>query len=79
VVFLSLRHETVWVPTAWSPDTEDVISVDERSPPDGRPPCTHDPGTAVRATPADTLDVCPVVAARCWWYRAGPHVPSAAP
>jgi hypothetical protein len=79
VLFLSLLHETGWVPTAWAPDTVDVISVDERSPPDGRPPCAHDPATAVQATPADTLDGYPVVAANGWWRRAGPRVPSAAP
>jgi hypothetical protein len=78
-MFLSLLHETVGVPTACSPDIVDVINVDERSPPDGRPPSAHDPRTAVRATPADTLDVCPVVAARYGWHRASPHVPSAAP
>lgn len=78
-VILSLRHETGSVPPAWSPDTVNVISVDERSPPAYRPPCTHDPGTAVRAIPAVTLDMHPVITALCWWNGASPHAWSAAP
>jgi hypothetical protein len=76
-VCLSLLHDTVSVPTAWSPDTVDVISVDERSPPDCRPPCPHDPDTAVRATPADTRDLHRVIAALCWWNGARPQAWSA--
>jgi hypothetical protein len=78
-ICLSLLHETVSVPTAGSPDTVDVISVDERGPPNGRPPCTHDPSTTVRATPADTCDPHRAIAALCWWNGASPHAWSAEP
>jgi hypothetical protein len=63
----------------WSPVTVEVISVDQRSPPDCRPSCTHDPGLATRTTSVDRFDVCPAGAALYWWNRANPHTQGARP
>jgi hypothetical protein len=71
-VSLALLIDTMTRPAAWSPDTREVLSVDERSPPAMGSPHTDDPCTAARATPADMFDVCPVVAARGGWQRASP-------
>jgi hypothetical protein len=64
---------------AWSPVIVDVIGVDQRSPPDCGPSCTHDPGLATHATAVDRLDVCPAGAALCWWNGAHPHTQGARP
>ena len=61
-------------PPAWSRDIMDVSSVGERSPPDMGRPRHQIPCTTASATPADTLDVHPVVAAVHWWNGASPHV-----
>jgi hypothetical protein len=63
----------------WSPVTVEVISVDQRSPPDGGPSYTHDPGLATRATSVDRFDVCPAGAALYWWNRANPHTQGTRP
>jgi hypothetical protein len=64
---------------AWSPVIVEVITVDQRSPPDCGPSCTHDPGLATRATSVGRFDVCPAGAALCWWNRASPHTRGAKP
>jgi hypothetical protein len=72
-VALVLPSDTMPMFPAWSPDPEEVLSVDERSPPDMGLLHHHDRCIAARATPVDMFDVCPVVAARCGWNRASPH------
>ena len=57
---------------AWSPVIVEVIRVDQRSPPDGRPSCTHDPGLATRATSVDRFDGCPAGAALVWVEQGQP-------
>jgi hypothetical protein len=59
-------------PVARAADTGEVISEDQRSPPDGNPSGSHDPGLATRATLVDRFDVCPASAVLCWWNRANP-------
>jgi hypothetical protein len=71
-VSLTLLIDTMARPAAWSPDTMEVLRVDERSPPAMEPPHTDGPCTATRATPVDMFDVCPVVAACGCWNRASP-------
>lgn len=78
-VSLALLTDTMVTPAAWWPDIMEGLRVDERSPPAMPPPHTDGPCTAARATPVDMFDVRPVVAACCWWHRAGPRVPNAAP
>jgi hypothetical protein len=70
---------TMSVPVAWAADTGEVISVDQRSPPDGSPSCSHDPGLITRAISADRFDVRPAGAVLCRWNRASPHTWSAKP
>jgi hypothetical protein len=74
-----LLRGTMSVPVAWAADTGEVISVDQRSPPDGSPSCSHDPGLATRATLVDRFDVCPAGVVLCWWNRASPHIRGARP
>ena len=71
-VSLALLIDTMAMPAAWSPDTIEVLSVDERSPSALGPPHDHSPCIPARAILVDTFDVCPVVAARCCWNRASP-------
>jgi hypothetical protein len=70
---LPLLCGTMSAPVAWAADTGEVISVDQRSPPDGNPSCIHAPGLATRAISVDRFAVCPAGAALCGWQRAGPH------
>jgi hypothetical protein len=72
-VALVLPSDTIPMCPAWSPDPEEILSADERSPPDMGLLHHHDRCIAARATPVDMFDVCPVVAARCGWNRASPH------
>jgi hypothetical protein len=67
------------VPVAWAADTGEVISVDQRSPPDGSPSCAHTPGLATRATLVDRFDGCPARVVPYWWNRASPHIRGARP
>ena len=78
-VALVLRIETRSVPAAWSPGTVEVISEDDRSPPEMRPPCHHDPFIVARATPVDTLALRPTVGTGCGWTRASASSGSAKP
>jgi hypothetical protein len=64
---------------AWSPAIMEVISMDERSPPDFWPSCAHAPGLATRTTSVDRLGVCPTGAVLCRWNRANPHTQGARP
>jgi Homeodomain-like domain len=63
----------------WLPIIVKVTRVDQRSPPDGRPSGSHDPGLATQAIAVDRFDVCPAGAVRCRWHRANPHTRSAKP
>src|SRR5262245_55428204 len=76
---MPLLRGTMSVLVAWSAGTGEVISVDQRSPPDGSPSCSHDPGLATRATLIDRFDVCPAGVVLCWWNRASPHIRGARP
>jgi hypothetical protein len=64
---------------AWSPVIVEVISMDERSPPDFWPSCAHAPGFATRTTSVDRLGVCPAGAVLCRWNRTNPHTQGARP
>jgi hypothetical protein len=64
---------------ACSPVIVEAIGVDQRSPPDWRPSCTHDPCLATRATSVDRFDVCSAGAALCGWNRASPPTWGARP
>jgi hypothetical protein len=68
-VALLLLIDTRSVPATWSPGTVEVISEDNRSPPDMRSPCYHRPFIATRVPPVDTLAWRPAVGAGCWWHR----------
>jgi hypothetical protein len=57
----------------WSPVIEEVIRVDQRSPPDGEPSYTHDPYPATGVTSVDRFDVCPAGATLYGWHRTGLH------
>jgi hypothetical protein len=63
----------------WSPVTVEAIRVDQRSPPDCGPSCSHDPGLAPRSPLIDRFDVYPTGAALYWWNRATPHTQDAGP
>jgi Homeodomain-like domain len=76
---IPLLRVTISVPIAWPADTGAVIRVDQRSPPDDEPSCTHDPDFATRATSVDQFDVCPADAALHWWNRATPPTQGARP
>ena len=78
-VAMPLLRATMSVPVAWSADTVEVISVDQRSPPDCGPSCIHDPGLATRATSVARFDVCSAGAALCGWNRASPPARGARP
>jgi hypothetical protein len=78
-VAMPLRRATMAVPLVWSADTGEVISVDQRSPPDGGPSCSHTPGLATRAPSVDRFDVCLAGAVLCRWNRASPHTRRARP
>jgi hypothetical protein len=78
-VAMLLPSTTMSGPVVWSADTVEVISVDQRSPPDGGPSCPHAPGLATRATSVDIFDVCPAGAVLCRWNRASPHTRGARP
>jgi hypothetical protein len=69
-VSLALLSDTRAVPVAWSPGTLEVISEDDRSPPDRRPPRYDDPGPATRVPLVDTFALRPAVGASCGWNRA---------
>jgi len=71
--------DTMSVPVVWSADTVEVIRVDQRSPPDGGPSCSYDPGLTTRATSVDRFDVCPAGAVLCWRNRASPYTRGARP
>jgi hypothetical protein len=64
---------------ASSPLIVGAIHVDQRSPPDHEPSCTHDPSLATRATSVDRFDVCPADVALHWWNRANLHTQGARP
>ena len=74
-----LLRGTMSGPVAWAADTGEVIRVDQRSPPDGSPSCSHDPGLATRATLVDRFDGCPAGVVLCGWNRASPHLRGARP
>jgi hypothetical protein len=78
-VALLLLIDTRLVLAAWSLGTVEVISEDNRSPPDMRPPCHHNPFIAARATPVDTLALRPAVGTGCWWIRTSASSRSAKP
>jgi hypothetical protein len=78
-VAMPLLRATMSGPVAWSADTVEMISVDQRSPPDFGPSCSHDPGLATRAISVDRFDLCPAGAVLCRWNRASPHTRSARP
>ena len=78
-VSLSLLRETGSVSPAWSPDTEEVIHVDKRSPPAMGPPRIPDPCPAAPAALVDTFAVCPAAATLCWRSGIGPHSWAAEP
>jgi len=82
------HHDTTWFPwrstpasrlAVWSPVTVEVISADQRSPPDGGLSHTPDSDLATRATSVDRFDVCPAGTALCWWSRVSPHRRGAKP
>jgi hypothetical protein len=76
---IPLLRAIISVPPVWTADTGAVIRVDQRSPPDGGPSCTHDPGLASQATSVNRFDGCPAGAGRCGGQRAGPHTRGAKP
>jgi hypothetical protein len=78
-VAMPLLRATMARPVAWSADTVEVIRVDQRSPPGGRPSCAYDSGLATRAISADRCDVRPTGAVLCRWNRASPHTRIARP
>jgi hypothetical protein len=78
-VAMSLLSATIAVPLAWSADSVEVISVDQRSPPDGGPSRSHAPGLATQATSVARFDVCPAGAVLCWGNRASPRTRGARP
>jgi hypothetical protein len=78
-VAMPLLRATMSVLVAWTADTVEVLSVDQRSPPDGGPSGSHTPGLATRATLVDRFDVCPAGAVLCRWNRASPHIRGARP
>jgi hypothetical protein len=69
--WLSWRSAPASGLAVWSPVIAEVIRVDQRSPPDGWPSYTPDPGLATRVTLVDRFDVRPTGAVLCWWNRAG--------
>jgi hypothetical protein len=71
---IPLLRAIISVPIAWTADTGEAISMDERSPPDCGPSGTHDRCLAARDTSVDRFDVCPAGTASCWWNRANPHM-----
>jgi hypothetical protein len=71
--WLSWRSAPASGLAVWSPVIVEVIRVDQRSPPDGGPSYTPDPGLATRVTAVDRFDVCPASAVLCWWNRASPY------
>jgi hypothetical protein len=77
--WLSWRSAPASGLAVWSQVIVEVIRVDQRSPPNGGPSYTHDPGLATRVTLVDRFDVCPAGAVGCWWNRAGPHTRGAGP
>jgi homeodomain-containing protein len=78
-VTLVLLLETRSTLAAWFPGTVEVLSEDDRSPPEMRPPGHHDPFIATRAPPVDTLALRPVVGVDCGWNRANAKTRSAKP
>jgi hypothetical protein len=78
-VAIALLRDIRSVPAAWALGTMEVISKDDRSPPDTRPSCHDDSCTATRVTLVVTLDLRPVVRARYWWNRASASPRSAEP
>jgi hypothetical protein len=70
---IPLLRGTMSVPVACSVDTVEMISVDQRSPPDGGPSYTPDPRLATRVTSVDRFDVCPTSAVLCRWNKASPY------
>jgi hypothetical protein len=73
-VSFALLIKPLAVSPAWSPDSMDVSSAGERSPPDMGRLHHQVPCTTARAIPVDTLGVPPVVAAVRWWNGASAHV-----
>jgi hypothetical protein len=71
--WLSWRSAPAWGLAVWSPVLVEVISVDQRSPPDGGRSYTPEPGLATRVPSVDRFNVCHTGAALCGWHRAGPH------
>jgi hypothetical protein len=63
----------------WSPVIVEVISVDQRSPPDGKLPYTSDPSLATRVTSVDRFDVCPAGPTLGEWNRTSLHTRGAKP
>jgi hypothetical protein len=78
-VAMSLLRATMSGPVAWFADTVEVISVDQRSPPDFGPSCSHVPGLATQTTSVDRCDVGSAGAVLCGWNRASPHTRGARP
>jgi hypothetical protein len=78
-VALPLLRATMSALVVWSADTGEVIRVDQRSPPDGRPSGSHTCGLATRATLVDRFDECPSGVVLCRWHRASPPIRGASP
>jgi hypothetical protein len=78
-VAMPLLCATMSVLVAWSAGTGEVIRVDQRSPPDGRPSGSHALGLVTRATLVDRFDECPAGVVLCRCNRASLHIRGASP
>jgi hypothetical protein len=78
-MFLLLLTDARLVPAAGPPGPCEVISENDRSPPDIRPPYHPVPDTAARVIPMDALDVRPALDVGCGWNRARASSGSAEP
>ena len=78
-VWLSWRSTPASGLAVWSPVIVGVIRADQRSPPDGGPSYTPDPGLATGVTAVDRFDVCPVGDTLCGSQMARPHTRGAKP
>jgi hypothetical protein len=72
-VSIALRRDTAPLPMEWSPATEEVRSVDDRSPPALGPPWNSDTCTTARATFVDMPAWRPAGAVLCWWTMVSPR------
>jgi hypothetical protein len=64
----ALLCDTRLVPAAWSLETVEHSSEDNRSPPDIKWSSHYNP-SAARVPPIDTLDLRPALGTSGWWYR----------